>query len=53
MDNIALTAAIVFLNAPEKRDRLMLEPVCFAPPALWAAKSLMAEGVRRFLVICR
>ena len=53
MENAKLTAAIVFLTAGEKRDRLMLEPVCFAPPALWAAKSLMAEGVRRFLAVCR
>lgn len=53
MENASLTAAIVFLTAGEKRDRLMLEPVCFAPPALWAAKSLMAEGVRRFLIVCQ
>lgn len=53
MENAKLTAAIVFLTAGEKKDRLMLEPVCFAPPALWVAKSLMEEGVRRFLAVCR
>lgn len=46
-----LTAAAVYL--PEQAQwETMLEPMLFAPAALWVSKSLLWAGVEKFLVVC-
>lgn len=51
--NNELKAAIVFLPPEGESGSPMLQPVVFAPAALWCAGSLMKAGVARFLVVCR
>lgn len=46
-----LTAAVVYLPEGEQWER-MLEPVLFAPAALWISKSLLWAGVEHFMVVC-
>lgn len=46
-----LTAAAVYLPENTQWDR-MLEPMLFAPAALWISKSLLWAGVEKFLVVC-
>lgn len=53
MDSTRLSAAIVFLAGAQDGDRRMLDPLLFAPPALWCAMGLMDAGVSRFLVVCQ
>ena len=46
-----LAAAAVYLPENGQWER-MLEPMLFAPAALWISKSLLWAGVEKFLVVC-
>lgn len=46
-----LTAAAVYLPENSQWERMM-EPMLFAPAALWISKSLLWVGVEKFLVVC-
>lgn len=46
-----LTAGIIYLPEESQWER-MLEPILFAPGALWVSKSLLWAGVEKFLVVC-
>ena len=46
------TAAVVFLAREERQSALFFQDILFDPAALWLSKALLAEGVRRFFVIC-
>ena len=44
--------AVVFLPREDGRFNWMLEELMFAPPAVWMAEALRAEGFEKFLVVC-
>lgn len=46
-----LTAGVIYLPEESQWER-MLEPILFAPGALWVSKSLLWAGVKKFLVVC-
>ncbi len=44
--------AVIFLPREGEKAPLLLEDILFDPAARWLSEALMAEGVKRFLVVC-